>query len=424
MTSSGDENLPAVTDNDLRDAGFPSGMKMAVGLQVFLNDALYKRFSSVAVRMSEAAKQGALPKHLADKPAACFAILSRAVTWNLDPFAVAQSTYETPGGRIGYEGKLVQSILENSGHLEGGVRFEHQGEWEKLEGKFKLVDSQRGGGKHPVPTWTPEDAKGLSVIVSAKVKGRVEPERLVFKLIEAFPMNSPLWATAPNRQICYAAVRAFANICLPSVLMGIPFDIDPVSFYGDPMPPTTDITPRKRRATGKGNNEFDRTTPREDAEFKRDDPQPTDRPVEQPAQDQPTQQQNPEPEPDPLATQVVPEPTPEVRGTEAVPQASTVQAQSPTAVLAGEPSDTQTQGDMLDDRAEHMNEGLRDYLSDLVAGDLAKCRHVRDVTILQAFEAVNFAGTAFEPQWSEACKKRQQAIITAADINQTRFGKR
>jgi hypothetical protein len=241
------ENSVVVTDRDLQASGLPSTMEMSPGLAIFFNDALYNRCKQIASHMAKA--DGMMPKHLIGKPEACFAIVSRAIVWKLDPFSVALSTYQTPGGSIGYEGKLIQAILENSGRLDGGILYQMKGDWNAVKGKFKLQDG-RGGGKFPVPTWGPEDAKGLSVIVSAKIKGELEPRELEFELIEAFPLNSPLWATAPHRQIKYTAVRAFANQAVPSLLMGIPFDVDPTGFYGEPM---TDITPARPQR-----NEFTR----------------------------------------------------------------------------------------------------------------------------------------------------------------------
>ena len=78
------------------------------------------------------------------KTAGCFAVVSRALTWKLDPFFVAQCTYETPGGTVGFMGKLCQAVLENSGQIVGGIKYEHFGNWEKLIGKFEIAKSAKG----------------------------------------------------------------------------------------------------------------------------------------------------------------------------------------------------------------------------------------------------------------------------------------
>lgn len=218
------------------EAGSPPAVSpfaaIPAALALFLDDKLFERAKQIAKYMSEA--QGFMPPHLLNKPQACFAVLERAITWRLSPFAVAQSTYETPGGRVGYEGKLCQAVLENSGHLEGGVTFEHVGDWTRVQGKFAIKESTKGT-KYPAPTWTDEDAKGLAVIVRAQVKGERKPRELRFELVQAFPRNSTLWATDPRTQVCYAAVRRFASVAVPGLFMGVPFDIEdvPVRDMGD-----------------------------------------------------------------------------------------------------------------------------------------------------------------------------------------------
>lgn len=223
-----------------QDLGADYGISIAgmpMGLAIMFNDKLYERCKQVAKLMASA--EGFTPPHLLGKSEACFAVVTRSITWKLDPQAVAQSTYQTPGGRIGYEGKLIQAILENSGKLVGPVTYEHFGDWDKINGKFEL---KRGssGKEYPAPTWTRADAKGIGVIVSAQVKGEVERRTLKVNLDEMFPLNSTLWATRPSQQICYTGCRAFANIAAPGLLMGEPFDVDRSAGEG-----MRDITPAR-----------------------------------------------------------------------------------------------------------------------------------------------------------------------------------
>lgn len=210
---------------------------MPMGLAVMFNDKLFDRCKQIAGYIAKA--EGITPPHLIGKSEACFGVVTRSLTWKLDPWAVMQSTYQTPGGRIGFEGKLIQAILENSGKLDGPVRYEHFGDWSKVVGKFELKKGS-SGKDYPVVTWTRADAKDLGVTVIAKVKGELEPRTLDVKLDEMFPLNSTLWATRPKQQICYTACRAFANICAPGLLMGVPFDVDP-----DADSNMRDITPAR-----------------------------------------------------------------------------------------------------------------------------------------------------------------------------------
>lgn len=198
-----------------------AGGSMSPALAIMLDPLMFERAKQIAVYMSKA--DGFTPPHLIGKQEACFAVVTRALTWKLDPFAVAQATYSTPGGKVGYEGKLVQAILENSGHIDGPVRFEHYGDWSRVKGKFAIRKSDKGKD-YAVATWTREDAQGLGVTVKAKVRGETELREWPLDLDQCFPLNSTLWATDPKTQICYTAVRRFGSVAAPGLMMGVPFD--------------------------------------------------------------------------------------------------------------------------------------------------------------------------------------------------------
>lgn len=245
-----------VTDQDLRRGGLPDNMKMAPGLAIYYVESLYQRSKAVALRMSEA--RGIVGDHLIGNPSACLAILSRAITWNLDPFAVAQATYAVKG-KIGYEGKLCQAILENCGALEGQVAFEFFGPWEKIIGKFKMIGKVGSGDRKPEQAWGDDDEVGLGVRVSAQIRGEASRRTEEFFLNEMWPRNSVLWITRPKQQMRYATVRAFGSLAVPGIIMGIPFDVDP-SGMGQDGP--LDITPARPVRPA---NEFDRSPARDPA---------------------------------------------------------------------------------------------------------------------------------------------------------------
>lgn len=222
---------------------------LPVALQIFFDQTMFERCKSIARYMADA--KGFIPGHLAGNPSACFAVMSRALTWKLDPFAVAQATYEV-GGRVGYYGSLCQAILESSGRLEGGVKFRHYGDWSKIMRRFKMVANQGGRGTHPEPDWPAEAEDGVGVEVIAQIKGESAPRTLEFDLAQAYPRNSVLWATDPKTQIQYTAVRRFANTVAPTLFMGVPFDRDEIEGWAASM---KDVTPpRPRREDFAGND--------------------------------------------------------------------------------------------------------------------------------------------------------------------------
>lgn len=211
-----------------------AGQDLPIGIMAILDEGLGAKLDKAANRMAKAT--GIVPPHLIGQVVTCYAVLTRALTWRLDPFAVAQATYTVPGGKIAYEGKLVSAILENSGRIEGGLEFEHFGDWSKVEGKFKKEKSAKGND-YFVPAYTEADEQGLGVIVRAQIKGEKKPREISISLRSCHPRNSTLWALRPKQQIMYAAVRVFANVAAPSLFMGIPFSTDTL---GETM---IDITP-------------------------------------------------------------------------------------------------------------------------------------------------------------------------------------
>lgn len=230
------ENLPATRMGLGVPADIPTD-GLPLTLRIMLDDRMYEKLKVAAGLMAKS--EGFVGKHLIGKPEACFAILTRSMEWRLDPFFVGQATYQTPGGQVGFEGKLCQAILENSGRIIGGVRFEHYGDWGRLVGKFEIVKGSTGRD-YAKPTWTKKDAEGLGVTVIAQVRGEAEPRRWSIDLVQAWPLNSPLWATDPRSQICYLAVRRFGDLAAPGIYGGVRFNVDE---YLDASEAARDVTP-------------------------------------------------------------------------------------------------------------------------------------------------------------------------------------
>lgn len=219
---------------------------MAAGLAILFDDRLYVKIKAVANIM--AGGRGITPPHLVGQPEACFAVITRSITWKLDPFFVSAATYATPGGKIGFEGKLVHAILENSGRFEGEIAFTEIGDWSKVQGKWKTAKSQKGK-EYAVPAWKPEDEEGLGVIVSATVKGENQPREMPFMLKDAYPRNAVTWATRPAQQIKAPAIRAFANTVVPGIFAGLP--ADPNDSGGgmievNERPPSMEMSPQEK----------------------------------------------------------------------------------------------------------------------------------------------------------------------------------
>ncbi len=141
-------------------------------------------------RMAEALASSALsvPKELKGSIGDCMAIVTQAMIWGLNPFAVAQKAHVI-NGKLGYEAQLVNAVVMQSGTIVGGFHYEHQG------------DSCRVGavlrGEQAI-TW----GEWLS---AATVTTR----------------NSPLWKTNPKQQMGYLQVKNWVRSYCPGALLGI-----------------------------------------------------------------------------------------------------------------------------------------------------------------------------------------------------------
>jgi len=153
-----------------------------------------------------------VPKHLAGKPADCMAIVMQAMQWGMNPYAVAQKTHLV-NGVLGYEAQLVNAVISSSSAIVGRFHYKYGGDWEKIAGK-------KDG----------RDESGLSVRVGAVLRGETEitwGEDIY--LADITTRNSPLWKTAPKQQIAYLAVKYWARLYCPEVILGVysPDEVEP-----------------------------------------------------------------------------------------------------------------------------------------------------------------------------------------------------
>lgn len=178
----------------------------------------------------------AVPKHLRGNEGACLAVTMQAMRWNMDPFALAQKTYTVdPEAPIAYEGQAIIAALNNSPLLATRLAFSWDGQWERIVGRFKEVESRKKDKdgqplldakgqpkKYIVPAWDFErDEEGLKVTVSATLVGETAPRVLELMMKQARTRNSPLWTEDPKQQLAYLAGRRWGRLHAPDVIMGV-----------------------------------------------------------------------------------------------------------------------------------------------------------------------------------------------------------
>jgi len=183
------------------------------------------QLQAVAGLMAQAAVT--VPEHLRGNPADCMAIIMQAMQWGMNPYAVAQKTHLV-NGVLGYEAQLVNAVISSSNAIVGRFHYEYEGDWSKCASSREEIvkKSAKGGGtydkKEMVRGWDSADEQGLSVRVGAVIRGESEitwGEPVL--LSSVITRNSPLWVSNPKQQIAYLALKYWARLYCPAVVLGV-----------------------------------------------------------------------------------------------------------------------------------------------------------------------------------------------------------
>lgn len=164
-----------------------------------------------------------LPVHLQGNPSDCMAIAMQAIQWNMNPYAVAQKTFVV-GGVLGYEAQLVNAVISTRGPLVSRIEYDWFGPWDKIIGKFEIRKSDKDkskGKEYRVPGWRLADEEGIGIRVWATLRGEEKPRELSLLLAQARARNSTLWADDPRQQLAYLAVKRWARLYCPEVILGV-----------------------------------------------------------------------------------------------------------------------------------------------------------------------------------------------------------
>jgi len=151
-----------------------------------------------------------LPEHLRS-PGDCLMVVEQAGRWEMSPFAVAQCTFSYKG-KLGYEGKLIQAVLEGSPMARRIVA--------------SLMDYKYDG-----------EGENRRITASALRVGETEPRSVTVTLQEARTSNE-WWKRTPDQMLAYHAARVWARRWAPSILLGVYtideiYAPDPVEFDGN-----------------------------------------------------------------------------------------------------------------------------------------------------------------------------------------------
>jgi len=145
-----------------------------------------------------------VPEHLRGNVGDCLAIITQAMLWNMNPFAVAQKTHVV-SGRLGYEAQLVIAVVQNSGAIRGAFRFESRGEGANIETRAGAV--LRGESDVTWGEW----------LSAASVTTK----------------NSPLWKTNVRQQMSYLQAKNWSRLYCPGAILGV-YSVDELEDYEPP----------------------------------------------------------------------------------------------------------------------------------------------------------------------------------------------
>lgn len=132
-----------------------------------------------------------VPKHFQNSEGDCLAVALQAVQWGMNPFAVAQKTHIV-NGNLGYEAQLVNAVISTMAPTKDRINYKWDGEGENL-----------------------------TCTVSATIKGEDSPRELTIGIKSATVRNSPLWKSDPKQQLAYLAVKRWARLHCPDVILGV-----------------------------------------------------------------------------------------------------------------------------------------------------------------------------------------------------------
>ncbi|HBM2887183.1 TPA: recombinase RecT [Klebsiella oxytoca] len=203
-------NLVATTDNQTQKID---------NVSILTNGELFNRLRTLSEVMANSGNF--VPDHYRGKPDACMAVVMQAARWGMDPFAVAQKTFIVGNsGVLGYEAQLVNAVINTMAPTKDRIHFEWFGEWGNIVGRFVEKTSSQNK-KYIAPGWNLKDEAGVGVRAWATLKGESEPRELVLMLSQAQVRNSTLWATDPRQQLAYLAVKRWARLYCPDVILGV-----------------------------------------------------------------------------------------------------------------------------------------------------------------------------------------------------------
>lgn len=133
----------------------------------------------------------AVPKHCRSEPGVCLGIVTQALNWRMDPFAVANKSYMV-NDRIAYEAQLIHAVIEQRAPIKGRIKGQVRGDGMTRQWLLSVVTND-----------------GDTIDYEGPEIGKITTK------------NSPLWKADPDQQLWYYSVRAMCRRHFPDVILGV-----------------------------------------------------------------------------------------------------------------------------------------------------------------------------------------------------------
>ena len=165
-----------------------------------------------------------LPPHLkgksgpAETVANCYQVIVQAQRWEFDPYQVANHTFAV-GGRLGFDGQLIASVVHSRSNLDGRLRCKYDGTGDArritITGRFKDEDEPR-------------------TIEMTVAQGKAATQQV-----------HRMWASDPDQKLWYSGVLKWARRHCPEVVLGVRAEGED---FGEPEPIVVVSQPRTANA--------------------------------------------------------------------------------------------------------------------------------------------------------------------------------
>lgn len=190
---------------------------------LIIDPAAFNQMHQFAQVMAQS--KSMVPEHMRGNVGDCMAVTMQALQWGMNPFAVAQKTFNIKGV-MGYEAQLINAVVTANAPITGRLQFEWFGDWDRILGQFVDKPSKFAGkdgekGTYKAPNWNTKDEIGLGINVWATLKGEENPRVLTILMTQAITRNSTLWTEDPKQQLAYLAIKRWARLYCPDVIMGV-----------------------------------------------------------------------------------------------------------------------------------------------------------------------------------------------------------